>query len=86
MAFRMTSATMVECVFLVNSFAYSSAPGLELARLADLPSDVIVEGKRVSHRLTELDEMQNQDSEASKVAIRRRALLKVRHLLSSRPH
>ncbi|KZV60597.1 hypothetical protein PENSPDRAFT_759914 [Peniophora sp. CONT] len=56
--------------------------GLELARLADLPPDVLAEGKRVSYRLTELDEMQNQESEASKVAIRRRALLKLRDQLN----
>ncbi|TCD71448.1 MutS protein msh4 [Steccherinum ochraceum] len=57
--------------------------GLDLARLADLPDDVLTEAKRVSERLTELEERKNEESKTTKVAIRRKALLRVK-LTSSR--
>ncbi|KAI0028854.1 muts domain V-domain-containing protein [Vararia minispora EC-137] len=50
--------------------------GLELARLADLPSNALAEAHRISHRLTELEAEQHAESEASRVAARRRAVLK----------
>ncbi|KAJ3723913.1 muts domain V-domain-containing protein [Lentinula raphanica] len=52
--------------------------GLELARLADLPSDVLTEASRVSKRLAELQTRHQEQSESSKIAMRRKALLKLR--------
>lgn len=51
--------------------------GLELARLADLPADVLVEGKRVAINLAQLHARHEEDSESSKIAMRRKALLRV---------
>lgn len=51
--------------------------GLELARLADLPDDVLKEGRRIAEGLQDLHERQQQDSQTNKVAIRRKALLRV---------
>ena len=51
--------------------------GLDLARLADLPDDVLSEARRVSERLTELEERKNEESKTTKLAIRRKALLTV---------
>lgn len=51
--------------------------GLDLARLADLPDDVLTEAKRVSERLMELEERKNEESKTNKLAVRRRALLRV---------
>ncbi|KAI0063070.1 hypothetical protein BV25DRAFT_1854649 [Artomyces pyxidatus] len=56
--------------------------GLDLARLADLPQDVLVESKATAIRLTELEALQHQSSESSKVANRRKALLKLRTQLT----
>ena len=51
--------------------------GLDLARLADLPDDVLVEARRVAERLDELEERKKEESKTNKVAIRRKALLRV---------
>lgn len=51
--------------------------GLDLARLADLPADVISEARRVSERLTELEARKNEESKSSRIAVRRKALLRV---------
>jgi DNA mismatch repair protein MSH4 len=51
--------------------------GLELARLADLPQDVLVEGKRVAKNLAALHARHEENSESSKIAMRRKALLRV---------
>jgi hypothetical protein len=51
--------------------------GIDLARLADLPSDVLVEGRRVAERLAALQSSHEEASESSKVAMRRKALLRV---------
>ncbi|TFY64075.1 hypothetical protein EVJ58_g2871 [Rhodofomes roseus] len=51
--------------------------GLELARLADLPDDVLDEGRRIAEGLQDLQERQEQGSQTNKVAIRRKALLRV---------
>jgi hypothetical protein len=59
------------------SHVTSILSGLELARLADLPSDALAEAQRVSYRLAELEESQHADSDASRVAVRRRVLLRV---------
>lgn len=55
--------------------------GLDLARLADLPDDVITEARRVSDKLTELEARKNEDSKSNKIAIRRKALLRVKLFL-----
>ncbi|KAF8168490.1 muts domain V-domain-containing protein [Crassisporium funariophilum] len=52
--------------------------GVELARLADLPADVLVEGKRVAEHLAALQSRHEESSESSKIAIRRKALLRLR--------
>ena len=54
--------------------------GLDLARLADLPEDVLNEARRVSEKLVELEAQKNEESKSNKVAIRRKALLRVTHL------
>lgn len=51
--------------------------GLELARLADLPADVLTEGKRVAEHLAALQTRHETESESSKIALRRKALLRV---------
>ena len=51
--------------------------GIDLARLADLPSDVLVEGKRVAERLALLQKSHEESSESRKIANRRKALLRV---------
>ncbi|EGN92714.1 hypothetical protein SERLA73DRAFT_172695 [Serpula lacrymans var. lacrymans S7.3] len=56
--------------------------GLELARLADLPSNVTTEGKRVAEALVDLEARRKAESQSSKVAVRRRALLKLRTQLT----
>ncbi|KAF7307828.1 MutS 4 [Mycena kentingensis (nom. inval.)] len=60
----------------------SSHYGLELAALADLPTDVISEGRRVSTKLAALHAKQEEDSESSRVAVRRKALLRLRTQLT----
>ncbi|KAK0475108.1 muts domain V-domain-containing protein, partial [Armillaria novae-zelandiae] len=52
--------------------------GLELARLADLPSDVLTEAKRVSSNLSALHARNEEDSESTQVTTRRKALLRLR--------
>ena len=55
--------------------------GIYLARLADLPLDVLVESRRVAERLAVLQTSHEGSSESRKIAIRRKALLRV--ILSS---
>ncbi|KAK0232710.1 muts domain V-domain-containing protein [Armillaria fumosa] len=50
--------------------------GLELARLADLPSDVLTEAKRVSSNLSALHARNEEDSESTQITMRRKALLR----------
>ncbi|KAF9453355.1 hypothetical protein P691DRAFT_771528 [Macrolepiota fuliginosa MF-IS2] len=50
--------------------------GLELARLADLPEDVITEARRVAEYLAHADAQVEEESESSKIAKRRKALLR----------
>lgn len=56
--------------------------GLDLARLADLPAPVVTEARRVAELLTEQEERDMEQSRTSKLAVRRKALLRVisRHL------
>ena len=56
-------------------------PGLELARLADLPADVLVEGKRIAMKLDALDAQQMERRRTTRIAERRKALLRVLDIL-----
>ncbi|KAF9221300.1 hypothetical protein BS17DRAFT_845606 [Gyrodon lividus] len=56
--------------------------GLELARLADLPSDVTEEGKRVANALADLHARKEEESQTSILAVHRRAVLKLRSQLT----
>ena len=56
----------------------SIPPGLDLASLADLPNDVLAEARRVSEKLVELEARKNEESKSNRVAIRRKALLRVK--------
>ncbi len=51
--------------------------GLELARLADLPEDIITEARRVAEHLAQVNAQNEEESESSKIAKRRKALLRV---------
>ena len=64
------------CVFHRYSLLLG-AVGLELARLADLPSDILQEGQRVAAKLAELQKKQEEESEGSQIALRRKVLLRV---------
>ncbi|KAF5314158.1 hypothetical protein D9611_006962 [Ephemerocybe angulata] len=52
--------------------------GLELARLADIPPEILQEGARVAARLDELQKRQEEESEGSRIALRRKVLLRLR--------
>ena len=45
--------------------------------MADLPSDVLIEAKRVATRLSELEAAKKEDSASSRLALRRKAMLRV---------
>lgn len=62
---------------IIQSLVYVVVAGLELARLADLPEDVIVEAQRVADKLSELEEREHRESHTNKIAVRRKALLRV---------
>ncbi|KAG8852888.1 MutS protein msh4, partial [Serendipita sp. 405] len=49
--------------------------GLELARLADFPAEIIKEATRVSNLLTEREEAKRKASAGSQITIRRKTLL-----------
>ncbi|CDO71736.1 hypothetical protein BN946_scf184920.g20 [Trametes cinnabarina] len=63
---------------LANAIPHSGYSGLDLARLADLPASVISEARRVADFLTEQEEQDQRQSRTSKLAIRRKALLRLR--------
>jgi DNA mismatch repair ATPase MutS len=65
------------CFNLLFQFSADLQPGLELARLADLPADVLTEAQRVATSLTETDLHDKEQSQTSKISIRRKALLRV---------
>ncbi|KAI0735804.1 muts domain V-domain-containing protein [Earliella scabrosa] len=56
--------------------------GLDLARLADLPDSVITEAQRCAHFLSDQEERDKQQSHSSKIAVRRKALLRLRTQLA----
>ena len=56
-------------------------PGLELARLADLPTDALAEAKRVVDKLAALQAKDEEESQTSQIALRRKALLRVTNFL-----
>ena len=51
--------------------------GLDLACLADLPQDVLEDGKTIAMKLAALEEKKQDESQTPKIAIRRKALLRV---------
>jgi DNA mismatch repair protein MSH4 len=51
--------------------------GLQLAKLADLPDDVIIEATKVAHDLAARHSKDEAASQSSKIAERRKALIKV---------
>ncbi|KAF8588523.1 hypothetical protein K439DRAFT_1406319 [Ramaria rubella] len=55
---------------------------IELAGLADLPRPVIEEGRRVANRLAEFHAKCEAESQSGKVALRRKALLRLRTQLT----
>jgi len=55
--------------------------GLDLARLADLPSDSLNEGRRISTKLSQLEANRNKNSESHKIGLRRKALLRLQEQL-----
>lgn len=58
-------------------YSVSHTPGLELAKLADFPESVLEEGKRVAESLAALHAHDEAQSQTSKIATRRKALLRV---------
>ncbi|KAI0245681.1 muts domain V-domain-containing protein [Lactifluus subvellereus] len=56
--------------------------GLQLARLADLPKDVLIEAGEVAQRLGDESAQKDENSESIKVARRRKAVLKLRTTLT----
>ena len=71
------TCTITVCPVSHHFLVTDSSTGLDLARLADLPDDVLAEARRVSEKLTELEERKKEESKTNKVAIRRKALLRV---------
>ncbi|KAH8823418.1 muts domain V-domain-containing protein [Flagelloscypha sp. PMI_526] len=60
--------------------------GLDLARLADLPEDVLQEAKRVSTVIETLHARTKEQSESNKIVLRRKALLRVNfHFIFPQP-
>ncbi|KAF8717258.1 MutS family domain IV, partial [Rhizoctonia solani] len=51
--------------------------GLELARLADLPPDVLIEARKVSMELKAQDDAQRAASESNAIAARRKIILRI---------
>ena len=60
---------------------YLHPTGLELARLADLPQDVLSEAWRVSKKMKDLESKRESDSTANQIAIRRKTMLRVISML-----
>lgn len=56
--------------------------GLKLARLADLPEDVITEATRVADYLAQVEAQDEEESESSRIAKRRKALLRLQTQLT----
>lgn len=63
--------------FVLPSFIITSSTGIDLARLADLPLDVLDESRRVAGRLVVLQTTHEELRESRKIANRRKALLRV---------
>ena len=66
-----TSSRSGELILVWNS-------GLQLARLADLPKDILIEAGEVAQRLGDESAQKDENSESIKVARRRKAVLQVR--------
>ncbi|KAI9452181.1 muts domain V-domain-containing protein [Lactarius psammicola] len=64
------------------TYKYLLTVRLQLARLADLPKDVLIGAEKIAQRLSEGSTRRNENSESSKVAKRRKAVLKLRTTLT----
>lgn len=49
-----------------------------MGRLADLPEDVLIEGRRVAESFAAMEEERRQASKSTKIQVRRKAMLQVR--------
>ncbi|KAH9982043.1 hypothetical protein BGW80DRAFT_729 [Lactifluus volemus] len=56
--------------------------GLQLARLADLPKDVLIGAEKVAQHLSDESAQNDENSESAKVARRRKTVLKLRTTLT----
>lgn len=81
-----TTWIITVCFIFSHSCSTNFQPGLELARLADLPADVLTEAQRVAKSLAETDLHDKEQSQTSKISIRRKALLRVLLPLSGLIH
>jgi hypothetical protein len=63
------------CVFVQQLW---DPVGLELARLADLPQEVMVHARNIAEKLTYLDKAKHEASKTTKAVARRKAVLRVR--------
>jgi hypothetical protein len=73
-----TVSTMVQDLHFQPRSSFHRS-GLELARLADLPTNVTIEAKRVSLLLMKRERERKLTGANSQVAIRRKTLLTVGH-------
>ena len=83
MVLRMTWTTMVPSIeinLVRNKLLYllRVTAGLQLARLADLPNDVLTQAREIAHSLGDESTRSLENSESSKVVRRRKVVLKVR--------
>ena len=60
-----------------------TSAGLELAKLADLPDDIMFEARRVANNLARIEAEKQASSKTSQVVARRKALLTVHPSISS---
>ncbi|KAG8891086.1 MutS protein msh4 [Tulasnella sp. 332] len=52
--------------------------GLEMGRLADLPSDMLIEARRVAESLAAMEEEGRQASKSTRIQVRRKAMLQLK--------
>lgn len=73
-ALRFRSALYIDTQVPTDNHA-----GIELARLADLPKDVLEESNSVASCLARLEAQRHDKSDSTKITARRKALLRVNH-------
>lgn len=83
-SYRTESSTGYQMIWIIitvrppRNAEYISTPiGLELARLADLPEEVLTEGRKMAEKLAALHAKDQGASESGKISARRKALLRV---------